>query len=52
MFSFTYILIVLIALVIFASFFTVKQQSAAVLERFGKFNAIRQSGLRFKIPRY
>ena len=50
MFSFTYILIVLVALVIFASFFTVKQQSAAVLERFGKFNAIRQSGLRFKIP--
>lgn len=30
--------------------FTVKQQSAAIIERFGRFNAIRQSGLRFKIP--
>ena len=46
----TYIFIVLIALLVFTSFFTVKQQTAAVIERFGKFNAIRQSGLRFKIP--
>jgi regulator of protease activity HflC (stomatin/prohibitin superfamily) len=28
----------------------VKQQSAAVIERFGKFNSIRQAGLHFKIP--
>ena len=40
----------LLLLVIFTAFFTVKQQTAAVIERFGKFSAIRQSGLRFKIP--
>jgi regulator of protease activity HflC (stomatin/prohibitin superfamily) len=33
-----------------ASFFTVKQQSAVIVERFGKFNSIRQSGLQIKIP--
>lgn len=30
--------------------FTVKQQTAAVLERFGKFLSIRNSGLQLKIP--
>ena len=44
------IIIGLILLVFFTAFFTVKQQTAAVIERFGKFSAIRQSGLRFKIP--
>nr|WP_294935106.1 SPFH domain-containing protein [uncultured Flavobacterium sp.] len=33
-----------------ASFFTVKQQSAVIVERFGRFNSIRQSGLQIKIP--
>jgi len=33
-----------------SSFFTVKQQSAAVIERFGRFTGIRQSGLQLKIP--
>lgn len=47
---FPFIIIVLTVLILFASFFTVKQQSAAVLERFGKFNIIRQSGLHLKIP--
>lgn len=37
-------------LILFTVVFTVKQQSAAVIERFGKFTAISQSGLRFKIP--
>ncbi|MCF1190355.1 SPFH domain-containing protein [Mangrovimonas sp. AS39] len=37
-------------LIVLLSFFTVKQQSAAIVERFGKFQAIAQSGLRFKIP--
>ena len=32
------------------TFFVVKQQSAAVIERFGKFTSIRQSGLQLKIP--
>jgi len=40
----------LLALVLFVSFFTVKQQTAAILERFGKFNIIRASGLHLKIP--
>ena len=44
------ILLVLGLLVLFASFFTVKQQTAAILERFGKFKVIRQSGLHLKIP--
>lgn len=37
-------------LIILLSFFTVKQQSAAIVERFGKFQTIAHSGLRFKIP--
>jgi len=32
------------------SFFIVKQQTAAIVERFGKFQSIRQSGLQLKIP--
>jgi regulator of protease activity HflC (stomatin/prohibitin superfamily) len=43
--------IVFIGLVIlFSSFFTVKQQTAVVIERFGKFTSIRSSGLQLKIP--
>ncbi len=34
----------------FAALFTVKQQTAVIIERFGKFLSIRQSGLHFKIP--
>ena len=37
-------------LLLFFTFFVVKQQSAAVVERFGKFVSIRQSGLQIKIP--
>lgn len=33
-----------------SSIFTVKQQTAAIVERFGRFHSIRQSGLNFKIP--
>ena len=44
------IIIILIGALLFASFFTVKQQTAAILERFGKFHSIRQSGLHLKIP--
>ena len=35
---------------LFLTFFIVKQQSAAVVERFGKFIIVRQSGLQLKIP--
>ena len=37
-------------IILFAALFTVKQQTAAVIERFGKFQSIRQSGLHLKIP--
>ena len=36
--------------VLFASFFTVKQATAAIVERLGKFHVVRQSGLHLKIP--
>ncbi|WP_343795288.1 SPFH domain-containing protein [Gaetbulibacter jejuensis] len=43
--------IIFIAIVILiSSFFIVKQQSAAIIERFGKFQSIRHSGLQMKIP--
>jgi regulator of protease activity HflC (stomatin/prohibitin superfamily) len=44
------IIVVLTILIVFASFFMVKQQSAAIIERFGKFHSIRHSGLQMKIP--
>lgn len=37
-------------ILLLSSFFTVKQQTAVIIERFGKFNSIRQSGLQLKIP--
>ena len=37
-------------LLLFFTFFVVKQQSAAIVERFGKFVNVRQSGLQVKIP--
>lgn len=43
--------IIFISLVIIVSaFFVVKQQTAAIIERFGKFQSIRHSGLQLKIP--
>jgi len=46
-----YIFIILfIVLVLFGTLFIVKQQSAAIVERFGKFISVRQSGLQIKIP--
>lgn len=36
--------------ILFLGIFTVKQQTAVIIERFGKFNSIRQAGLQFKIP--
>lgn len=37
-------------IILFASFFVVKQQTAAIVERFGRFQSIRNSGLQMKIP--
>ena len=51
MFNFYLIPLVFFGLVIlFASFFIVKQQTAVVVERFGRFQSIRNSGLQMKIP--
>ncbi|WP_088339967.1 SPFH domain-containing protein [Robiginitalea sediminis] len=36
--------------ILLSSFFVVKQQTAAVVERFGRFQSIRNSGLQMKIP--
>ena len=44
------LIVILSLVVLFGAFFVVKQQSAAVVERFGKFTSIRQSGLQLKIP--
>ena len=49
--SFYLIPFVLIGLfILISSFFIVKQQTAAIIERFGKFISIRNSGLQLKIP--
>ncbi len=36
--------------VLISAFFIVKQQTAVIIERFGKFQSIRHSGLHMKIP--
>lgn len=43
-------LIFLVIVLVFSSVFMVKQQTAVILERFGKFVGIRHSGLQFKLP--
>lgn len=41
---------IILFFLIISSFFVVKQQTAALIENFGKFSSIRTSGLQFKIP--
>ena len=49
--QYLYIPFVFFGLIILISlFFIVKQQTAVIIERFGKFHSIRQSGLHLKIP--
>ena len=49
--DFLLIPIIIIGLfVLLAAFFIVKQQTAVVIERFGRFHSIRNSGLQMKIP--
>jgi regulator of protease activity HflC (stomatin/prohibitin superfamily) len=45
-----YIIAGILALILLTGLFVVKQQTAAIVERFGRFLTIRQSGLHFKIP--
>ena len=44
------VLFPLVLLLLLGTFFIVKQQTAAVIERFGRFTSVRQSGLHIKIP--
>jgi regulator of protease activity HflC (stomatin/prohibitin superfamily) len=44
------LLIVFGLILLFGTVFTVKQQTTAIVERFGKFVRISQAGLQFKIP--
>ena len=46
----TYAVILIIVLLVFSGIFVVKQQTSAIIERFGRFVSIRQSGLHFRIP--
>ena len=46
----SYLIIVLILAILVLSIFTVKQQTAAIMERFGKFLTVKQSGLQIRIP--
>jgi regulator of protease activity HflC (stomatin/prohibitin superfamily) len=45
-----YVVLVIALFIFLSSFFTVKQQTAVIIERFGKFHSIRQAGLHLKIP--
>lgn len=44
------IAVVLLAVLVFTSFYTVEPEEIAVVLRFGKFVGIQQSGLNFKLP--
>ncbi len=47
----TFFILIFFALFLFFSgIFTVKQQTALMVERFGKFHSVRTAGLQFKIP--
>jgi regulator of protease activity HflC (stomatin/prohibitin superfamily) len=46
----TYVIVFIIVLVLISGVFVVKQQTSAVIERFGKFIAIRRPGIHFKVP--
>ena len=45
-----FVLFPLVLLLLLGTFFIVKQQTADVIERFGRFTSVRQSGLHIKIP--
>lgn len=47
---FTIIVVVLLLVLIISGLFIVKQQRAAIVERFGKFHSVRHAGFHFRIP--
>ena len=46
----TYVILFIIVVLIATGLFTVKQQTIAIIERFGKFQSTRNAGLQLKIP--
>jgi len=48
--AFGFLWIIPIIFIIISGLFIVKQQTAVIIERFGKLQSIRQAGLQFKIP--
>lgn len=47
---FLLILIVVLIIILLTGLFTVRQQTSAIIERFGKFHKVSNAGLNFKIP--
>lgn len=47
---FPYVLLLLVFILILKTFFIVKQQTSGIVERLGKFQSVRSSGLQLKIP--
>ena len=45
-----FVLVIIGIVLFFSGLFTVKQQTAAIVERFGKFKKISTAGLNFKVP--
>jgi regulator of protease activity HflC (stomatin/prohibitin superfamily) len=45
-----YIVLIVGLFIFLSSFFTVKQQTSVIVERFGKYHSIRHAGLQLKIP--
>ncbi|TXG77322.1 SPFH domain-containing protein [Patescibacteria group bacterium] len=43
-------IIIVLVVILLTGLFTVKQQTAAIVERFGKFKKVSPAGLNFKIP--
>jgi regulator of protease activity HflC (stomatin/prohibitin superfamily) len=50
MYPFLGVIVFIALVVLLASFFIVKQESAAIVERLGKFHSVRHAGLQLKIP--
>ncbi len=46
----SFLLIPILIFLVLGTFFVVKQQTAAVVERFGRFHSIRSAGLHLKVP--
>ena len=46
----SYLLVFPLFFILFGIFFIIKQQTAGVIERFGKFHSVRHSGLQLKVP--